>query len=82
MSVGVFISVPLNKFINICTWRGSLLLELVEFFFGKLKDGTQVLIEGKLKEDIRVNADNPNTTRSKVYINVIDYKVEKGDKDE
>lgn len=51
-------------------------------FFGKLKDGTSVLIEGKLKEDIRVNAENPNTVRSKVYINVIDYKVEKGDKDE
>lgn len=50
--------------------------------FGNLEDGTQILIEGKLKEDIRVNADNPNTTRSKVYINVIDYKVEKGDKDE
>lgn len=50
--------------------------------FGKLKDGTQVLIEGKLKEDIRVNAENPNTVRSKVYINVIDYKVIKGDKDE
>ena len=51
-------------------------------FFGKLKDGTSVLIEGKLKEDIRVNASDPNTVRSKVYINVIDYKVEKGDKDE
>lgn len=51
-------------------------------FFGKLKDGTSVFIEGKLKEDIRVNAENPNTVRSKVYINVIDYKVEKGDKDE
>lgn len=51
-------------------------------FFGSLKDGTYVLIEGKLKEDIRVNADNPNTVRSKVYINVIDYKVIKGDKDE
>ena len=51
-------------------------------FFGKLKDGTSVLIEGKLKEDIRVNAENPNTVRSKVYINVIDYKTEKGDKDE
>ena len=50
--------------------------------FGKLKDGNFVLIEGKLKEDIRVNAENPNTIRSKVYINVIDYKVEKGDKDE
>lgn len=50
--------------------------------FGRLKDGTQVLIEGKLKEDIRVNASDPNTVRSKVYINVIDYKEEKGDKDE
>lgn len=51
-------------------------------FFGSLKDGTYVLIEGKLKEDIRVNANDPNTVRSKVYINVIDYKVIKGDKDE
>ena len=32
-------------------------------FFGKLKDGTHVLIEGKLKEDIRVNASDPNTVR-------------------
>lgn len=51
-------------------------------FFGCLKDGTYVLIEGKLKEDIRVNANDPNTVRSKVYINVTDYKVIKGDKDE
>lgn len=51
-------------------------------FFGKLKDGTSVLIEGKLKEDIRVNSENPNTVRSKVYINVTDYKVEMGDKNE
>ena len=49
--------------------------------FGKLKDGTHVLIEGKLKEDIRINADNPNTVRSKVYINVVNYKVENWDKD-
>ena len=40
------------------------------------------MIEGKLKEDIRVNADNPDTVRSKVYINVIDYKAGKGDKNE
>lgn len=51
-------------------------------FFGSLKDGIYVLIEGKLKEDIRVNASDPNTVRSKVYINVNDYKVLKGDKDE
>ena len=44
--------------------------------------GKQAEFFGKLKEDIRVNAENPNTVRSKVYINVIDYKVEKGDKDE
>lgn len=49
-------------------------------FFGQLKDGTHVLIEGKLKEDIRVNANDPKTVRSKVYINVINYKVENGDK--
>ena len=51
-------------------------------FFGKLEDGTSVLIEGKLKEDIRVNSSAPNTVRSKVYINVIDYKFVKGEKDE
>lgn len=36
----------------------------------KLKEGTFVTISGRLKEDIRVNADNPNTTRSKTYINI------------
>lgn len=49
--------------------------------FGQLKDGTHVLIEGKLKEDIRVNANDPKTVRSKVYINVLNYKIENGDKD-
>ena len=39
-------------------------------FISILKEGTFVVIEGKLKEDIRVNADNPDTTRSKHYINI------------
>ena len=39
-------------------------------FISTLKAGTFVTIYGKLKEDIRVNADNPNTTRSKTYINI------------
>lgn len=39
-------------------------------FISTLKEGTFVTISGKLKEDIRVNADNPNTTRSKTYINI------------
>lgn len=39
-------------------------------FISTLKEGTFVTIVGKLKEDIRVNADNPNTTRSKTYINI------------
>lgn len=39
-------------------------------FISTLKEGTFVTICGKLKEDIRVNADNPNTTRSKTYINI------------
>lgn len=40
-----------------------------------IKEGTFVTIQGKLKEDIRVNADNPNTTRSKVYVNIDNIKV-------
>ena len=39
-----------------------------------IKEGASVTIQGKLKEDIRVNADNPNTTRSKVYINIDNIK--------
>ena len=39
-------------------------------FISTLKEGTFVTITGKLKEDIRVNAENPNTTRSKTYINI------------
>lgn len=36
----------------------------------KMKEGTFVTIAGRLKEDIRINADNPDTTRSKTYINI------------
>ena len=39
-------------------------------FISSLKEGTFVMISGRLKEDIRVNADNPNTVRSKTYINI------------
>ena len=39
-------------------------------FIATIKEGTFVMISGKLKEDIRVNADYPNTTRSKTYINI------------
>lgn len=42
-----------------------------------IKEGTSVTIQGKLKEDIRVNADNPNTTRSKTYVNIDNIKVNK-----
>lgn len=43
-------------------------------FISTLKEGTYVVIEGKLKEDIRINADNPNTTRSKHYVNIKSIK--------
>lgn len=43
-------------------------------FISTLKEGTFVTIHGKLKEDIRVNADNPNTTRSKTYVNIENIK--------
>lgn len=39
-------------------------------FISTLKEGTFVTILGKLKEDIRVNASDPSTTRSKTYINI------------
>lgn len=42
----------------------------------KLIEGDRVMIQGKLKEDIRVNADNPNTTRSKLYVNIDILRIE------
>ena len=43
-------------------------------FISTMKEGTFVTLSGRLKEDIRVNADNPNTTRSKTYINITEIK--------
>lgn len=42
---------------------------------GVLKDGTRVILEGKIKEDLRINADNPDTLRSKVYVNVDNFEI-------
>ncbi len=57
--------------------EGDLFDEINVRAFGKktlgmkyIKEGSFVTILGKLKEDIRVNADNPNTTRSKLYVNI------------
>lgn len=44
-------------------------------FIQGLKDGSKVTICGRLREDIRVNASNPDTTRSKVYINIDEIKL-------
>ena len=40
----------------------------------KFKEGQFVTVSGKLKEDIRVNSDNPDTVRSKTYINIENIK--------
>ena len=40
----------------------------------KLKEGQFVTVSGKLKEDIRVNTLDPNTVRSKTYINIENLK--------
>lgn len=40
-----------------------------------IEEGSHVAIQGKLKEDIRVNSENPNTTRSKIYVNIDNMKV-------
>ena len=40
----------------------------------QIKSGTFVSVQGKLKEDIRVNALNPDTVRSKTYINIESLK--------
>lgn len=52
-------------------------------FISTLKEGTFIVVNGKLKEDIRVNAKDPSTTRSKTYINIETIKtigMSKGDK--
>lgn len=45
-----------------------------------IQDGTFVTLSGRLREDIRVNSSDPNTTRSKVYVNIdcIKYPAHKG----
>lgn len=44
----------------------------------EVSEGSYVTIQGKLKEDLRVNADNPSTMRSKIYINVDRLKTAEG----
>lgn len=44
-------------------------------FVAGLKNGTLVAIQGMIREDIRVNARQPDTVRSKVYINIDRIKV-------
>lgn len=39
-------------------------------FVASLSEGDFVTVEGRLKEDIRVNSFDPSTVRSKVYINI------------
>lgn len=39
-------------------------------FIASLSEGDFVVVEGRLKEDLRVNALNPATVRSKTYINI------------
>lgn len=45
----------------------------------EVKEGSYVTIQGKLKEDLRVNADNPSTVRSKVYVNIDRLKTASGE---
>ena len=40
----------------------------------EIKPGTFVSVQGRLKEDIRVNALEPDTVRSKTYINIDSLK--------
>lgn len=47
-------------------------------FISSLRDGTFVVIEGVLREDIRVNKDEPNATRSKTYVNINRLKTVRG----
>lgn len=41
----------------------------------EIEDGTYVVIDGRLREDIRVNSGEPGAARSKTYINVDSLKV-------
>lgn len=41
-----------------------------------MAEGTKIVVSGKLKEDLRLNSDNPNRIRSKHYINIDVVEVE------
>lgn len=43
-------------------------------FVSSLKDGTFVVVNGTLREDVRVNAHDPDTVRSKTYLNIANIK--------
>lgn len=47
-------------------------------FISLLRDGTFVVLEGVLREDIRVNSGDPSATRSKTYININRLKAVRG----
>ncbi len=45
-------------------------------FISGLKDGTFATISGRAREDIRINAHDPSTSRSKTYIDINTIAVE------
>jgi len=45
-------------------------------FISELRNGTFVTINGRAREDIRINASNPETSRSKTYIDIQTIAVE------
>ncbi len=45
-------------------------------FISELKNGTFVTINGTAREDIRINAHDPSTSRSKTYIDIKTIAVE------
>lgn len=44
-------------------------------FVSGIRDGTMVTVQGTMREDLRVNTSQPDTVRSKVYVNVDTIKV-------
>lgn len=44
-------------------------------FISGIRNGTLVMISGRMREDIRVNRDNPDTVRSKIYIDIDVLKI-------
>lgn len=41
----------------------------------EIEDGTYVVLDGRLREDVRVNSGEPNSARSKTYINIDSLKI-------